>query len=39
MMHVKDMKPISYFEGDGTDTPQWIALFSKMTTAGESDIE
>ncbi len=39
MMHVKDMKPITYFAGDGSDAPQWIELFPKMTTAGDGDID
>lgn len=39
MMHVKDMNPISYFAGDGSDAPQWIELFPKMTTAGDGDID
>lgn len=39
MMHVKDMKPITYFGGDGSDAPQWVALFAKMTTAGDGDID
>lgn len=39
MIHVKDMKPISYFTGDGSNPPQWIELFPKMTTAGDGDID
>lgn len=39
MMHVKDMKPITYFAGDGSDAAQWIELFSKMTTAGDGDVD
>jgi sugar phosphate isomerase/epimerase len=39
MMHVKDMNPISYFAGDGSDAPQWIELFPKMTTAGDGEID
>ncbi|MGI9550863.1 MAG: sugar phosphate isomerase/epimerase family protein [Aurantibacter sp.] len=39
MMHLKDMKPITYFSGDGSDPPQWMELFPKMTTAGDGDID
>lgn len=39
MMHVKDMNPIAFFAGDGSDAPQWIELFPKMTSAGDGEID
>jgi len=39
LMHLKDMKPITYFEGDGSDANQWIAFFPKMTTAGDGELD
>lgn len=38
-MHVKDMKEIKHFSGDGGDTSQWIALFPNMTSAGEGVVD
>lgn len=39
MIHLKDMKPISHFSGNGSDPSQWTALFPKMTTAGDGDLD
>ncbi len=39
MMHVKDMKPITTFSGDGGNPAQWIELFPKMTTTGDGDLD
>lgn len=39
LMHLKDMNPISYFKGDGSNAPQWMELFPKMTTAGDGEID
>jgi sugar phosphate isomerase/epimerase len=35
LMHVKDMKEVRRFRGDGGDAGQWIELFPFMTTAGD----
>ena len=35
LIHLKDMKPITEFEGDGGDPSQWIALFPYMTNVGD----
>ena len=34
MMHLKDMKELQYFAGDGGDAGQWMALFPNMASAG-----
>ncbi len=39
LMHVKDMKAIHHFSGDGGDSNQWIELFQYMTTAGDGVME
>lgn len=39
LMHLKDMKPIVHFPGDGSDAPQWISLFPNMTTAGDGALD
>ena len=40
-MHLKDMKELVYFEGDGGTPDEWIELFPFMTTVGNGvlDIE
>ena len=38
-MHVKDMKEIKHFSGDGGDASQWIPLFPNMTSAGEGVVD
>lgn len=38
-MHVKDMKEIKHFEGDGGDPSQWIGLFPNMVSAGEGVLD
>ena len=35
MMHLKDMKELKFFPGDGGDPSEWIPLFPYMTTAGD----
>ena len=39
LMHVKDMKQIQRFSGDGGDESQWIELFPDMTTAGDGEVD
>jgi sugar phosphate isomerase/epimerase len=39
MLHLKDMKEKKTFSGDGSDAPQWIALFPYMTTAGDGVLD
>ncbi|HMB63206.1 MAG TPA: sugar phosphate isomerase/epimerase [Eudoraea sp.] len=39
LMHVKDMKKIQTFSGDGGDDSQWIPLFPNMTSAGSGVID
>ena len=34
-MHIKDMKKIVRFSGDGGTADQWTALWGEMTTAGD----
>ncbi|MFN8668171.1 MAG: TIM barrel protein [Gemmatimonadaceae bacterium] len=34
LLHIKDMSERVRFAGDGGDASQWMALFPKMTTAG-----
>jgi len=34
LMHVKDMKPIRTFSGDGEEASQWMELFPYMAPAG-----
>lgn len=34
LLHIKDMREQVRFAGDGGDASQWMALFPKMTTAG-----
>ncbi len=39
LMHVKDMKEIQTFSGDGGDASQWIPLFPNMTSAGSGVVD
>ena len=39
MMHLKDMRELKYFEGDGGTPQEWTALFPSMTTAGSGVID
>lgn len=39
LLHVKDMSERVRFAGDGGDASQWMALFPKMTTAGNGVLE
>ena len=39
LMHVKDMKEIKTFSGDGGDASQWMELFPNMTAAGQGVID
>jgi sugar phosphate isomerase/epimerase len=39
LMHVKDMKELKTFSGDGGNASQWIELFPNMTTAGDGVID
>lgn len=34
LMHLKDMKELQHFAGDGGDAGQWMALFPNMASAG-----
>lgn len=38
LLHLKDMKPIKTFAGDGGDASQWIELFPYMATTGDGDL-
>ena len=38
-LHLKDMKEITYFEGDGGTADQWIALWPQMTTVGNGAMD
>ncbi|MBC2839405.1 sugar phosphate isomerase/epimerase [Robiginitalea sp. SC105] len=39
MMHIKDMKELKYFAGDGGDPSQWVGLFPNMTTLGDGALD
>jgi sugar phosphate isomerase/epimerase len=39
LMHLKDMKVLKHFAGDGGDPAQWEALFSYMTTVGDGVLD
>lgn len=39
MMHLKDMKQLVHFSGDGGDPAQWVELFPYMTTAGDGVLD
>ncbi|WP_222983746.1 sugar phosphate isomerase/epimerase family protein [Flagellimonas meishanensis] len=38
-LHLKDMKEITHFEGDGGTADQWIALWPQMTTVGSGAMD
>jgi len=39
MLHMKDMKELHHFKGDGGDPSQWIELFPYMTSVGDGVID
>jgi sugar phosphate isomerase/epimerase len=39
MIHLKDMKEVKRFPGDGGDSSQWISLFPYMTSCGEGVLD
>lgn len=39
LMHVKDMKQIRTFSGEGAEVSQWMKLFSNMAAAGEGAVD
>jgi sugar phosphate isomerase/epimerase len=39
LMHLKDMKELKHFKGDGGDPTQWIALFPYMTSVGDGVLD
>ena len=39
MLHIKDMKELSYFATDGGNPQEWMALFPQLTTAGKGAID
>lgn len=34
MFHLKDMSTLTYFEGEGSNAAEWMALFPKLVSAG-----
>jgi sugar phosphate isomerase/epimerase len=38
MLHIKDMKKLSHFSGDGSTPDQWMELFPNLVAAGEGVI-
>lgn len=38
-LHLKDMKEITHFSGDGGTADQWIALWPQMTTVGNGAMD
>lgn len=39
MVHLKDMKGVHRFAGDGGDSAQWIELFPYLTYLGDGDLD
>lgn len=39
MLHLKDMKELHHFKGDGGDSSQWIELFPYMTSVGDGVLD
>ncbi len=39
LLHIKDMKPLTHFSGDGSTAPEWIQLFPLMTNVGDGDFD
>lgn len=39
LLHIKDMKPLTYFSGDGSDMQQWMELFPLMTNVGDGEMD
>lgn len=39
MLHIKDMKPIKEFQGDGSSPQEWFGLFPNITSCGKGDID
>lgn len=39
MLHLKDMKELRHFSGDGGDPSQWMALFPYMTAVGDGVLD
>ena len=39
MLHLKDMKELRHFKGDGGDPSQWIELFPYMTSVGDGVLD
>lgn len=39
MLHLKDMKELHHFKGDGGDPSQWIELFPYMTSVGDGVLD
>jgi sugar phosphate isomerase/epimerase len=35
MLHVKDMKEVTYFKGNGSNPDEWVELFPQLVPAGE----
>jgi len=39
MLHLKDMKELQHFKGDGGDPSQWMAMFPYMTSVGDGVLD
>ncbi|WP_422082413.1 sugar phosphate isomerase/epimerase family protein [Ulvibacterium sp.] len=39
LLHIKDMKPLTHFSGDGSDMQQWMELFPLMTNVGDGEMD
>lgn len=35
MLHLKDMKSLTYFKGNGSNPEEWVELFPQLVSAGE----
>jgi sugar phosphate isomerase/epimerase len=38
MLHIKDMKSITYFKGKGSTSSEWMELFPQLVPAGSGEI-
>jgi len=39
LLHIKDMKPLTHFSGDGASMQQWMELFPLMTNVGDGEMD
>jgi len=39
MLHIKDMKPLTHFSGDGSTPAEWMQLFPLMANVGDGEFD